>query len=80
MFTIEPHSAIDKSFGIYNDKYDIYLNVDYDDVNHERVDFVAAWVLGVLTEHEAELKELLKRFDRIQQAKWQRHKDDYDAV
>lgn len=75
MFEIEPHLRLDKSFGIHNNALDFYMEVDYDDVNHERVDFITGWLLGVLDEHEPELKELLEKFDRVQRAKWESEED-----
>lgn len=79
MFKIQPHSEIDKSFRIDNNELDFYLEVDYDDVNHERVDFIAGCLIGMLDEHEEELKELLSRFDAIQQKRW-RDEEQHNAV
>ena len=75
MFKIQPHSKIDKSFRIDNNELDFYLEVDYDDVNHERVDFIAGCLIEMLDEHEEELKELLSRFDAIQRKRWEEEND-----
>jgi hypothetical protein len=75
MFASEPHSKIDKSFKLSDLDLDIHIEFDYDDVNHERVDFIAGWLLGVLNERRDELVELLDRFDTIQRKRWEAEKE-----
>lgn len=48
-FTIQPHTTVDKSFTI--DGPDIYLVVDYDDVDHKTVDREAKKVVNILNAH-----------------------------
>ena len=51
MFQIEPHSGADKSFKIFNKKLDISMELDYDDVDHERVDCFAELLTQLLNDN-----------------------------
>jgi hypothetical protein len=48
MWTIEPHSGVNKSFTISNPERELVLEADYDDVDHEQVDAEAKWVIDTL--------------------------------
>lgn len=73
IFTIEKHSAINKSFGFFNDE--IYLSIDYDDVNHVVVDAATELMKEILDEHwdEEKLKQKVKE---KAMEKW--HKNEYN--
>ncbi len=71
MFEIKPHDETDKSFGIHNNELDFYMDVDYDDVNHERVDFIANLLVKILNADEYKLKQMIVVFDQLQQERWE---------
>ncbi|MEW6653305.1 MAG: hypothetical protein AB1394_07525 [Bacteroidota bacterium] len=58
-FEIEKHTEADKSFCIKvpND-FDIYLQIDYDDVYHEKVDKEAAAIVALLNTYIEEMRAL----------------------
>jgi predicted RND superfamily exporter protein len=60
-FEIEEHSTIDKSFGFGNDN--IYMYIDYDDVDHIRVDAALETVKYILNTfwNEDMFKDELKK-------------------
>jgi len=48
-FSIEPHSQSDKCFQMSNDH--IYMEIDYDDVDHAETDAAAECVRQILNAH-----------------------------
>lgn len=60
MWRIPRHSKINKSFTITGP---IYLQVDYDDVDHDKVDIIAKEIARILNEHldEKAVNRWLKR-------------------
>lgn len=55
-FTIEPHTTIRKSFKIEDSQDEILLYVDYDDVNHKRVDKIAKALVKLMNKHQKDLE------------------------
>lgn len=59
-FKMDPHTTVDKSFAIYNDK--ISLSVDYDDVDHKTVEREANRILTLLNATNPEHRPIGNRF------------------
>lgn len=79
-FIIEPHTTIDKSFSIRNSY--IYMDVDYDDVNHAEVDVAADMVKNILEKYwdESQFKNNLKqRMIDIWKENRYNLQDDYES-
>ena len=75
MWKILGHSEIDKSFEVDGP---LPLEIDYDDVNHDEVDFLINEVVQILNTYwnRSGAPERLKEFSKIQQAKWEAEEDD----
>jgi hypothetical protein len=59
-FEVEKHNGADKSFCIkVPEDFNIYLQVDYDDVDHEMVDKEAAVIVALLNTHIEAMRALL---------------------
>jgi hypothetical protein len=54
-FTIEPHSTIQKSFRIEDFQDEIVLYVDFDDVNHKRVDKIIKALVKLMNKNQKDL-------------------------
>jgi hypothetical protein len=66
-FSIEDHNSWDKSYGIVADE--IYLSVDYDDVNHPEVDAAAKTIVEILNKFwDREL--FLKNYKEMLEKQW----------
>jgi len=63
MFTIQPHTTIDKDF-VINGPDDFNMIIDYDDVDHELVDLMANTVVAILNRHWS-VRELLEQAKNI---------------
>lgn len=50
-FGIESHDATDKSFELYTPFEGVRIDFDYDDVDHDAADLIAAEMVRVLNEH-----------------------------
>lgn len=55
-FTIEPHTTIRKHFKIEDSQRELELYVDYDDVNHKRVDKISKALVKLMNKNQKELE------------------------
>ena len=61
-FSLQKHSQVDKSF-VMNapDGFEIYIEIDFDDVWHPKVNKEAKAIVKLLNNHLDELKALIEK-------------------
>ena len=61
-FSLQRHTQVDKSFAMnVPDEMEIFIEIDFDDVWHPKVNKEAKAIVKVLNNHLDELKTLIKK-------------------